>query len=41
VLFQSITDMAPGAAIAASLPAGAAFLVHIDAPELQPVAEVG
>jgi len=30
VLFQSITDMAPGAAIAASIPAGAAFLVHID-----------
>ena len=25
VLFQSITDMAPGAAIAASIPAGAAF----------------
>ena len=27
VLLQSITDMAPGAAIAASIPAGAAFLV--------------
>jgi hypothetical protein len=25
VLFQSITDMAPGAAIAASIPAGVAF----------------
>jgi amino acid transporter len=25
VLFQSITDMAPGAAIAASIPAGAAY----------------
>ena len=25
VLFQSITDMAPGAAIAASIPAGAAL----------------
>jgi hypothetical protein len=25
VLFQSMTDMAPGAAIAASIPAGAAF----------------
>ena len=25
VLFQSVTDMAPGAAIAASLPAGVAF----------------
>src|SRR5262245_65265925 len=25
VLFQSVTDMAPGAAIAASIPAGAAF----------------
>ncbi|MHB8313631.1 MAG: APC family permease, partial [Candidatus Dormibacteria bacterium] len=25
VLFQSVTDMAPGAAIAASIPAGVAF----------------
>jgi hypothetical protein len=25
VLFQSLTDMAPGAAIAASIPAGVAF----------------
>jgi hypothetical protein len=36
VLFQSITDMAPGAAIAASIPAGVAFaggsLPTADAP---------
>jgi hypothetical protein len=42
VLFQSITDMAPGAAIAASIPAaGLIYLVYLYRHDRRRVAEVG
>ena len=42
VLFQSITDMAPGAAIAASIPAaGLIYLVYLYRHDPRRVVEVG